>query len=263
MKKLLTRCLAVAAVFATATGWAQSYPSRPIRIIVPTAAGGPTDFTARAIGQRMAEAWGQQIIIDNRGGAGGIIAHDLASKATPDGYTLIFSTAAGLIINPLLNKLSYDPFRDFAPISLGSVNPQMLFTHPSVPATNVKELIALAKAAPKQLNCASAGNGTPNHLGCELLKSMAEIDVVHVPYKGSPPAVTDVVSGRIQFMLNSIPTVAAARCRREDPCAGRVHAQAHPGAAGPSRDRRNRSGLRIRAVVRHAGPGTHAAGDRE
>ncbi len=207
MKKLLTRCLAVAAVFATATGWAQSYPSRPIRIIVPTAAGGPTDFTARAIGQRMAEAWGQQVIIDNRGGAGGIIAHDLASKATPDGYTLIFSTAAGLIINPLLNKLSYDPFRDFAPISLGSVNPQMLFTHPSVPATNVKELIALAKAAPKQLNCASAGNGTPNHLGCELLKSMAEIDVVHVPYKGSPPAVTDVVSGRIQFMLNSIPTV--------------------------------------------------------
>jgi tripartite-type tricarboxylate transporter receptor subunit TctC len=199
--------LAFVATLPTVQAQTGKWPERPIRIIVPTAAGGPTDFTARAIGQRMTEAWGQQVIIDNRGGAGGIIAHELASKATPDGYTLIFSTPAGLIINPLLNKLSYDPFRDFAPISLGSVNPQMLFTHPSVPATNVKELIALAKAAPKQLNCASAGNGTPNHLGCELLKSMAEIDVVHVPYKGSPAAVTDVVTGQIQFMLNSIPTV--------------------------------------------------------
>ena len=207
MKKLRAGCLAVAVALAIAPCWSQSYPVRPIRIIVPTPAGGPTDFTARAMGQRMTEAWGQQIIIDNRGGAGGIIAHDLAAKATPDGYTLIFSTAAGLIINPLLNKLSYDPFRDFAPISLGSINPQMLFTHPSVPATNVKELIALAKAKPKELNCASAGNGTPNHLGCELLKSMAGIDVVHVPYKGSPAAVTDVVTGQIQFMLNSIPTV--------------------------------------------------------
>jgi tripartite-type tricarboxylate transporter receptor subunit TctC len=185
----------------------QNYPVRPIRIIVPTPAAGPTDFTARAIAQRMTEAWGQQIIIDNRGGAGGIIGHEIAAKATPDGYTLIFSTAAGLIINPLLNKLSYDSFRDLTPISLGSINPQLLFTHPELPVSNVKELVALAKARPSQLNCASAGNGTPNHLGCELLKSLAGIDVVHVPYKGSPGAVTDVVSGRIQFMLNSIPTV--------------------------------------------------------
>ena len=184
-----------------------NYPARPIRIIVPSAAGGPTDITARAIAQRMTEDWGQQIIIDNRVGAGGIIAHELAAKANPDGYTLIFSTAAGLIINPLLNKLAYDPFRDFAPISLGTVNPQFLFTHPQVPAASVKELIALAKAKPGELNCASAGNGTPNHLGCELLKSLTGINVVHVPYKGSPPAVNDVVSGRIQFMLNSIPTV--------------------------------------------------------
>ena len=200
-------CFVAVCAFTIGPGWAQSYPSRPIRIIVPTPAGGPTDFTARAIGQRMTDTWGQQVIIDNRGGAGGIIAHDLAAKATPDGYTLIFSTAAGLIINPLLNKLSYDPFRDFAPISLGSVNPQMLFSHPTVPVTNVKELIALAKAKPGQLNCASAGNGTPNHLGCELLKSMSGIDVVHVPYKGSPPAIADVLAGQIQFMLNSIPTV--------------------------------------------------------
>src|SRR4051812_2728733 len=186
---------------------ARHYPTRPVRVIVPNPAGGPTDFTARAIAQRMTEAWGQQIIIDNRAGAGGIIAHEIAAKASPDGYTLIFSTAAGLIINPLLTKTSYDSFRDLAPISLGTVNPQMLFSHPAVPVTNVQELIALAKARPKQLNCASAGNGTPNHLGCELLKSMTGIDVVHVPYKGSPPAITDVVSGQIQFMLNSIPTV--------------------------------------------------------
>jgi tripartite-type tricarboxylate transporter receptor subunit TctC len=186
---------------------AQRYPVRPIRVIVPTPAAGPTDITARLIGQRMTETWGQQIIIDNRGGAGGIIAHEIAAKATPDGYTLIFSTAAGLIINPLLNKTSYDSFRDLAPISLGTINPQLLFCNPEVPAKTVKELIALAKAKPGQLNCASAGNGTPNHLGCELLKSMTGIDVVHVPYKGSPGALNDVVSGRIQFMLNSIPTV--------------------------------------------------------
>jgi len=199
--------LLASAAFAQDKARASAYPARPIRIIVPSQGGGPVDITARAIAQRMTEDWSQQIIIDNRAGAGGIIAHELAARASPDGYTLIFSTAAGLIINPLLNKLSYDPFRDLAPISLGTVNPQILFSHPQVAATNMKELIALAKARPGELNCASAGNGTPNHLGCELLKSMTGINVVHVPYKGSPPALNDVVSGRIQFMLNSIPTV--------------------------------------------------------
>jgi tripartite-type tricarboxylate transporter receptor subunit TctC len=199
-------CLACDAT-AAAQGNTPAYPIRPIRIIVPTAAGGPTDITARAIGQRLTEVWGQQVVVDCRPGAGGIIAHELAAKATPDGYTLIFSTPAGLIINPLMTKVSYDPFRDFAPVSLGSINPQLLFVHPSVPAASMPELIALAKAKPRQLNCSSAGAGTPNHLGCELLKSMAGIDVVHVPYKGSPAAIADVVSGQIQFMLNSIPTV--------------------------------------------------------
>jgi tripartite-type tricarboxylate transporter receptor subunit TctC len=186
---------------------AQSYPTRPIRIIVPSSPGGPVDITARAVAQRLTERWGQQIVLDHRAGAGGIIGHELAVKAAPDGYTLIFSTAAGLVVNPLITKVSYDPFRDLAPVSLGSINPQLLFTHPSVPAANLQELIALAKAKPNQLNCASAGNGTPNHLGCELLKSMAGIEVVHVPYKGSSPAIVDVVAGQIQFMLNSIPSV--------------------------------------------------------
>jgi tripartite-type tricarboxylate transporter receptor subunit TctC len=185
----------------------QLYPMRPIRIIVPGSAGSANDFTARAIAQRLTDAWGQQIVIDNRTGAGGIIAHELAAKAAPDGYTLIFSTSAGLIINPLIYKVPYDSFRDLAPVSLGSINPQMLFSHPSLAAKNVQELVALARAKPGQLNCASAGAGTPNHLGCEMLKSMANIDFVHVPYKGATAGITDVVAGQMDFMFNSIPAV--------------------------------------------------------
>lgn len=184
-----------------------SYPNRPIRVVVPGSAGSANDFTARAIAQRFTEAWGQQIVIDNRSGAGGIIAHEIAAKANPDGYTLIFSTSAGLVINPLLYKTPYDSFRDLAPISMGSINPQMLFAHPSVAANNVSQLIALAKAKPGALNCASAGTGTPNHLGCELLKSMANINFVHVPYKGASPGIADVVGGQMHFMFNSIPAV--------------------------------------------------------
>lgn len=212
---LLNRSLLTAACIATlalppALAFAQpkpDYPNRPIRIIVPGTAGSANDFTARAIAQRLTDNWGQQMVIDNRAGAGGVIAHEIAAKATPDGYTLIFSTSAGLILNPLLYKTPYDSFRDLAPVSLGSINPQMLFAHPGVAAKNVSELIALAKAKPGQLNCASAGTGTPNHLGCELLKSMAAINFVHVPYKGSGPGVTDVVGGQAQFMFNSIPAV--------------------------------------------------------
>ncbi len=197
-----------------ATSWAvadyaaaQTYPARPIRIIVPGPAGSAVDFTARMIAQRFSEAWGQQGVIDNRAGAGGIIAHEMAAKATPDGYTLIFSTSAGLILNPLLSKTPYDSFRDLAPVSLGSTNPQMLFSHPALAATNVQELIALAKAKPGQLNCASAGTGTPNHMGCEMLKSAAKIEFVHVPYKGATPGINDVVGGQMHFMFNSIPAV--------------------------------------------------------
>ena len=204
---LFTIASIAACTLLSASALAQSYPNRPIRIIVPGTAGSANDFTARAISQRFTEAWGQQMVIDNRSGAGGIIAHEIAAKANPDGYTLIFSTSAGLVINPLLYKTPYDSFRDLTPISLGSINPQMLFSNPGVPAKNVAELIALAKAKPGELNCASAGTGTPNHLGCELLKSLGGINFVHVPYKGSGPGVTDVVGGQAQFMFNSIPAV--------------------------------------------------------
>ena len=183
------------------------YPNRPVRIVVPGSAGSANDFTARAIAQRFTDAWGQQMVLDNRSGAGGVIAHEIVAKANPDGYTLIFSTSAGLVINPLLFKTPYDSFRDLAPISLGSINPQMLFAHPAVAANSVPELIALAKAKPGALNCASAGTGTPNHLGCELLKSLGGINFVHVPYKGSGGGVTDVVGGQMHFMFNSIPAV--------------------------------------------------------
>lgn len=206
MRNLLLFSL-IAACAGTTLVSAQSYPVRPIRVIVPGSPGSANDFTARAIAQRLTDAWGQQIVIDNRSGAGGILAHELAAKATSDGYTLIFSTSAGLIINPLLRKVPYDSFRDLTPISLGSINPQMLFSNPSLPATSVAELIALARARPGQLNCASAGTGTPNHLGCELLKSMAKVDFVHVPYKGATYGITDVVAGQAQFMFNSIPAV--------------------------------------------------------
>ena len=205
MHRLTVVTTLLAALAASAS--AQNYPNRPVRIVVPGTAGSANDFTARAIAQRFTDAWGQQMVLDNRSGAGGIIAHEIAAKANPDGYTLIFSTSAGLVINPLLFKTPYDSFRDLAPVSLGSINPQMLFAHPGVPAKSVSELIALAKARPGQLNCASAGTGTPNHLGCELLKSLGGINFVHVPYKGSGPGVTDVVGGQAQFMFNSIPAV--------------------------------------------------------
>ena len=185
----------------------QNYPVRPIRIIVPTSAGSATDFTARAIGQRLTELWGQQVVIDDRAGAGGVIGHDLTAKSAADGYTLILSSSAGLVINPLLQKTPYDPARDFAPISLAVINPQMLVSHPALAAANVEQLVALARAKPRQLNCASPGTGTANHLGCELLKTMASVEFVHVPYKGTSPAITDLVGGQVDFMFNSMPAV--------------------------------------------------------
>jgi tripartite-type tricarboxylate transporter receptor subunit TctC len=198
----------LALVFAGDAAHAQAYPSKPIRWIVTYPPGGPTDFVARAIGARLTAAWGQQVIIDNRPGAGGVIGTELAAKAVPDGYTLLFGTSAGLTINPaLLGKLPYDPVKDFAPVSLLVINPQLLVVHTGVPVNSVKELIAYAKARPGQLNYASVGQGSPNHLGMELLKALAGIDVVHVPYKGTGPAVTDLLGGQVQLMFNSMPVV--------------------------------------------------------
>jgi tripartite-type tricarboxylate transporter receptor subunit TctC len=201
--------LLVAGLFFTAgAALAQTYPIRPIRWIVTYPPGGPTDVVARAIGAKLTAEWGQQIVIDNRAGAGGVIGTELAAKAVPDGYTLLFGTSAGLTINPALsNKLPYDAVKDFAPVSLLVLNPQLLVVNIAVPANSVKELIALAKARPGQLNYASVGQGSPNHLGMELLKALAGIEMMHVPYKGTGPALTDLLGGQIQLMFNSMPSV--------------------------------------------------------
>jgi tripartite-type tricarboxylate transporter receptor subunit TctC len=189
---------------------AQTYPDRPVRVIVPVPAGGTPDVIARLVQQPLAAALGQQLVIDNRGGAGGVIGAELAARAVPDGYTLLFSSPGPLTIAPhLQKKIPYDTLRDFAPVSLVSIGPFLLITHPAVPAKSVKELIALAKAQPGKLNYASAGNGAANHLAMELFKSMAAVNITHVPYKGAPQAVSDVLAGHMSMMFNSIPPVLA------------------------------------------------------
>jgi tripartite-type tricarboxylate transporter receptor subunit TctC len=186
---------------------AQNYPVRPVRMIVPNLAGSATDAVARMVAQRLTDVWGQQVVVDNRAGASGIIGVELTARAAPDGYTVLMGTSAGIIILPLLTKVPYDSARDLAPVSLVVMSPQMLVSHPSVAATNVSELVALARAKPKSLNCASPGTGTSNHLGCEMIKIMTKVDFLHVPYKGTSLAVTDLVGGQVHIMFNSMPAV--------------------------------------------------------
>ena len=203
------KVLAVAAAaLLPELGAAQSYPDRPIRVIVPVPAGGTPDVVARMVQPGLTSLLGQQLVIDNRGGAGGLIGAELAAKAIPDGYTLFFSSPGSLTILPHLQKrVAYDTLRDFAPISLVSIGPFLLITHPSLPVKTVKELLALAKSEPGKLNYASAGNGAANHLAMELFKSMAGVNITHVPYKGAPQAVTDLIGGSVNLMFNSIPPV--------------------------------------------------------
>ena len=179
---------------------AQSYPVKPIRLIVPFPAGGSTDIIARLAGQKLAEGVGQQVPIDNRGGAGGTIGADLAAKAPADGYTLVLGTSSTHAIAPsLYGKLAYDAVRDFQPVSLLCTATILLATHPSVPAGTVKELIALAKKRPNQLNFASGGNGSISHLVGEHFKSAAGVELIHIPYKGDTPALIDLVSGQVSL----------------------------------------------------------------
>jgi len=188
------------------TGSGQAYPTRPIRMIVPYPPGGSTDPTGRAFAAWLTEALGQQVVVDNRPGAGSTIGHGLGAKATPDGYTLLLGTSGGLAVSPALgSKLPYDPVRDFAPIGLGVYTPFLLVVYPGLPAANLKEFIALSKAQPGGINFASVGVGTPNHLGAELLKVMTGFQFVHVPYKGGGPAVVDVIAGRAQALFGGIP----------------------------------------------------------
>ncbi|HEV7820136.1 MAG TPA: tripartite tricarboxylate transporter substrate binding protein, partial [Burkholderiales bacterium] len=175
---------------------AADYPDRPVRVIVTFPAGGGTDIVARMIFQKIAERMGASFVIDNRGGAGGTIGTELAAKAPADGYTIVVVSGSHTINPALYKKLAYDAVRDFAPVTMLVTGPGVLVVHPSLPARNVKELIAIAKSRPGQLLYASPGNGTPPHLAAELFKSMAGIDIVHVPYKGNAQAMTDLIAGQ-------------------------------------------------------------------
>jgi tripartite-type tricarboxylate transporter receptor subunit TctC len=187
---------------------AQPYPSKPIRIIVPFPAGGIADIYARLIGAQLTLAWGQPVVVENRTGAGGNIAADAVAKSPADGYSLVMGSVGTHAVNvSLFSKMPYDPVRDFAPVALVLEAEGLLVVHPSVPAQSVPELIALARAKPGSLTFASAGTGTASHLAGELFKSMANVDMVHVPYKGNVPAITDLLAGQTTLIFATLPTV--------------------------------------------------------
>ncbi|MEQ1775010.1 MAG: tripartite tricarboxylate transporter substrate binding protein [Burkholderiales bacterium] len=197
---------------------AQPYPNRPIRAVVPLAPGGGTDTVGRLVFAKLGELLGQQIVVDNRGGGGGVIGTDLVAKATADGYTLLMGSITTNAVNPVLyKKLPYDHIRDFAPISMVGTVPNVLVVHASVPAKSVKEFIAYAKANPGKISYGSAGIGSAPHLSMELIKSMGGINMVHIPYKGSGPALADVLGGQLQALCSSLagllPHIKAGRVR--------------------------------------------------
>ena len=198
--------------------FAQGYPTRPIRLVLPFPAGGPSDIIARTFGAKLGEALGQQVVADNRGGASGVIGAEIAARAAPDGYTLFLGTIGVLTLNPnLYRQLPYDPQRDFRPVTLLSQSPYILLVYPGLPARSVKELVALAKSRPGRMNFASGGNGTGNHISGELLKLSAGVDIVHVPYKGASLAVGDLIAGNVQMLfinvLPALPHVKSGRAR--------------------------------------------------
>jgi tripartite-type tricarboxylate transporter receptor subunit TctC len=216
---MLNRQLMLAALCACAAGAPASgaaYPDHPLRLILPFPTGGPTDIVARTFGQKLGEALGQQVVVDNRGGAAGVIACEIAARAVPDGYTLMLGVIGTMSVQPnLVRNLPYQPLRDFAPVSLLSASPYVFALSNSVPARSVKELVALAKASPGKLTFASGGVGTGNHLSAELFRITAGIDLVHVPYKGASLAVTDVISGQIQiWFINLLPATPYVKANR-------------------------------------------------
>lgn len=206
MHTVIAAILAVAAsVSGFGTAWSQSYPAKPIRFIVPFPSGGGADIFARVVGRKLGENMRQNIVVDNRAGASGIIGCEYVARSAPDGYTLLMGTTGTHTTNPaVFSKLPYDPLKDFVAISLVAESPFVLLVHPSLPAANLKELIAFAKARPGQLTYASSGTGSSSHLGFELFNLMAGIKGIHVPYKGLPPATLDTISGYVTMTWNSI-----------------------------------------------------------
>jgi tripartite-type tricarboxylate transporter receptor subunit TctC len=210
--------ICVAALLAVTAASAQDYPARPVRMVVPYAPGGPVDIVARITAHKLSESLGQQFVVDNRAGAGGNIALEVVARATPDGYTLLVGANGTNAINPsLYKKMPVDPGRDLAPVSMVASSAMILVVHPSLPASNVRELIALAQAKPGAVTYASSGNGSTAHLSSELFKSMAKVDLLHVPYKGAGPALTDLAAGQVQAMItgvsSTLPYVKAGRLK--------------------------------------------------
>ncbi|HSV81404.1 MAG TPA: tripartite tricarboxylate transporter substrate binding protein [Ramlibacter sp.] len=200
-RTLLAAALAAGLPLAT---WAAAYPDKPLRMVVPFPPGGAADLMARGLAQHLGTQLGQQVIVDNRGGAGGTVAAEMVARAPADGYTLLFGTMGTQAINPALYpKLRYDPLKDFAPIALTHITPRVLVVGPSLPVKSVAELVALAKAKRGQLTYGSAGNGSSSHLSGALFESMAGVDMVHVPYKGSAPLLTDLLAGRVDLTFDS------------------------------------------------------------
>jgi tripartite-type tricarboxylate transporter receptor subunit TctC len=202
---------------SSATSPGPAYPTKPIRIIVPFPAGGTSDILARAIGQKLTEEWKQQVIVDNRPGAGANIGAEIVAKSPPDGYTLFIASTIHTINPSLYGKLAYDPVRDFTPITLIATTSQVLVVHPSLPVRTVKEFIAYAKKRPGEINYSSAGNGSQPHLTAELFKSRTGINIVHVPYKGAPPAMADLLAGHVAVSFatspSAVPQVKAGKLR--------------------------------------------------
>jgi tripartite-type tricarboxylate transporter receptor subunit TctC len=187
-------------------GLAQPFPSKPVRLIVPFPPGGGSDVVGRIVAQKLSERLGQPVVVENRAGAGGSIGTEAAVRAAPDGYTTVLASTSEIAVNPAIySRLSYDTLKDLAPVSMVASTPMVVIVSPSLPVKNVGELIALARAKPGELNCASAGNGSFTHLAGELFRSMAGVAWTHVPYKGAPPAITDLASGRAQVMFSTMP----------------------------------------------------------
>jgi tripartite-type tricarboxylate transporter receptor subunit TctC len=203
---------------SVATAWGQAYPARPVRVIVPYTPGGGADVTTRVFSKAWSESTGQQFIVDNRGGANGNIGAELAAKSKPDGYTLLTAANTTVTINPsLYRQMPFDMIRDLAPVSMMGGQPSVLIVHPALPVKNVKELAAIARARPGQLDYASAGTGSSSHIAAELFRMVAKADITHVPYKGNGPAMADLLAGHVQLMFNnlapSVPQVKAGKLR--------------------------------------------------
>jgi tripartite-type tricarboxylate transporter receptor subunit TctC len=207
-RSLLRLMFALTVALCPATASSQSFPTKPIKLIVPFPAGGPNDIIGRAVGQRMSEILKQQVLIDNRGGAGGVVGTDAVAKSAPDGYTIAITSAGALAISAsVVEKMPYVTLRDFKPITLVAKVPEMLVVATSVPASNMAELVALAKAQPNKLNFASSGPGSMPHLAGELFRLTAKIDIVHVPYRGAAPAVNDLLGQQVQMVFLDLPVL--------------------------------------------------------